>query len=321
MQQKRSIFFPLLLIASGAIWLMIKAGQIPAANLWALSHIWPFLLIAVGVGILLRPYSSYASIVVDLLIIGGVVYAVVNAPKYNWQQPSSFFIARGNELYFGPTDPGSGKVIKQSRTVNGFNSIEVDYPADVTIKQGGKESLIIEAEDNLLPGLITKVSDGTLKISYKVESGNPVTPTKPINITITAKDLKSVNLTSAGKMTIDGFETKALDVSLNGAGALTMNEITATDLTINLSGAGDLKANGTTDSLELSISGVGSFDGSDLHSQTASVSLSGAGGATVWVDEKLDATVSGAGSIHYYGMPTVTKEIAGVGSVTSLGDK
>jgi hypothetical protein len=35
----------------------------------------------------------------------------------------------------------------------------------------------------------------------------------------------------------------------------------------------------------------------------------------------LDAQVSGAGSINYYGSPTVTKQIGGLGSVTKAGDK
>jgi len=108
---------------------------------------------------------------------------------------------------------------------------------------------------------------------------------------------------------------------LSGAGSLSMNDVNVTDLTINLSGAGDLHANGTADNLELSISGVGSFDGGDLHTQIATINLSGAGGGTVWVDEKLDATVSGAGSIRYYGKPSVKKEVGGVGSITSLGNK
>ena len=48
MEQKRSfsLFGPLLLIAAGVIWLLVKAGTIPSGNLWTLTHIWPILLIA-----------------------------------------------------------------------------------------------------------------------------------------------------------------------------------------------------------------------------------------------------------------------------------
>jgi len=41
----------------------------------------------------------------------------------------------------------------------------------------------------------------------------------------------------------------------------------------------------------------------------------------MWVDDELDAEISGAGSIHYYGSPAVTKQINGLGSVSRSGDK
>src|SRR5512138_1474501 len=88
MEHRRSLFGPLLLIAAGVIWLLVKAGTIPAANLWALTYIWPFLLIAAGLGIILRPYLKYISIVLDVLIIGGAVLAVLFAPQLGWTNPS-----------------------------------------------------------------------------------------------------------------------------------------------------------------------------------------------------------------------------------------
>ena len=88
MERKRSLFGPLLLIAAGIVWLLVKSGTIPTANLWALTHIWPFLLIAAGVGLLLRPYWSYISIVLDVVIIGGAVLAILYAPQLGWASPA-----------------------------------------------------------------------------------------------------------------------------------------------------------------------------------------------------------------------------------------
>jgi hypothetical protein len=109
MQQKRSIFGPLLLIAVGTIWLLIKAGNIPAGNLWALTHVWPFLLIAAGVGIILRPYWSYTSVVLDVLIVGGLVLSIVYAPKMNWDNPSIVAMMGDSDMYFGPGERGSSR--------------------------------------------------------------------------------------------------------------------------------------------------------------------------------------------------------------------
>ena len=323
MEQQRSLFGPLLLIGAGAVWLLVSAGTIPSANLWALTHIWPYLLIAAGLGLILRSYWKYTSLLLDVLIIGGLFLAILYAPKMGWDNPSMTGIVNfgDNDFNFGPGKPGSGSVISETRQVSGFNAIELDYPAQVFISQGSAESLKIEAEDNLLPGLQTEVRGNALRIFYKAAEGERVNPTKMVKITIVVKDLQDVELNSAGELTIDGLETDKLDVSLSGAGNLKLNEIAVDDLLVSLSGAGSTTASGTADNLRVIISGFGDFDGSDLHSQTADVNISGAGSANLWVDEELDATISGAGSVNYYGSPTVTKQISGVGNISKSGDK
>ena len=321
MEHRRSLFGPLLLIAAGVVWLLVKSGTIPAENLWALTHIWPFLLIAAGLGIILRSYWRYTSIVLDVLIIGGAILAILYAPQLGWTNPSIISMIDNSEPFIGPSERGSGNVVTEMRDVSDFHAIDISYPAQVLVKQGSKESLEIEAEDNLLPGLKTQVKDGVLNIFYKSENGKHVNPTKTVKITIVVKDLTSVDFTSAGDLTIDNLKTNALDVSLSGAGNLKLNKILVKTLGVNLSGAGSMSATGTADDLDLSISGFGDFKGADLHSKEARVDISGAGSAIVWVDNSLDAQISGAGSVSYYGSASVTKEISGVGGINHLGDK
>ena len=320
MEQKKSLFGPLLLIAAGVTWLLVRSGTIPSSNLWALTHIWPFLLIAAGVGLILRPYWSYSSILVDVLIIGGVMLAIFYAPQMNWNRPSAMISWDGDgEAFFGPGVRGSGNVVDEDRNVSSFDSIRVDYPAAVRISQGGTESLEIEAEDNLLPGLRSEVKNGELRIYYKSQDGEHVNPTKTPVITIVVKDLNSIHFSSAGELTVDGLEAEDLNVSLDGAGSIELNDIAVSDLDVNLSGAGSTTASGTADHLNLTISGFGDFDGKDLQGNTANVTISGAGGATVWAEEDLDATISGAGSVSYYGSPAnVRKQINGVGGINHL---
>ena len=67
-----------------------------------------------------------------------------------------------NEFYVGPGEPGSGHVVSTTREASDFDTVKVDYPAQVFISQGNTESVKIEAEDNLLPGLKTEVRNGQL---------------------------------------------------------------------------------------------------------------------------------------------------------------
>ena len=322
MKRNRSFFGPLLLIAAGMIWLLVQMGNIPAANLWALTHIWPFLLIAAGLGIILKPYWQYTSLVLDVLILGGAILAILFAPQLGWASPSMLsMITNDGELVIGPGERGSGNVVSETREISGFRALEIDYPTEVIVRQGNQASLEIEAEDNLLPGLKTEVENNVLRIFYKTEQGKHVNPTRVVKITIVTKDLADVEFNSAGELTIEGLKTSSLDVSLSGAGNLELDNVEVKGLGVNLSGAGSMIASGTTNDLEVNISGFGDFKGADLHGKTASVDISGAGSATVWVDDDLTASVSGAGSISYYGSASVTKQISGLGNVNHAGTK
>jgi hypothetical protein len=321
MQQNRSLFGPLLLIAAGIVWLLVKSGTVPSENLWALTHIWPFLLIAAGLGIILKSYWRYISLVLDVLIIGGALLAIFYAPLLGWSRPPMTYFGSDGDWFVGPGERGSGNVISETREVSGFEAIDVEYPAEVFISQGSSESLEIEAEDNLLPNLKTQVRNGKLEIFYRREGGKHVNPTKTVRITIVVKDLTDVNFSSAGEITIEKLKTDNLDASLSGAGNLNLEDVELNGLQVSLSGAGSLNASGTADDLDVSISGFGDFKGADLHSQDAQVSISGAGSATAWVDHDLSAQISGAGSIRYYGDASVTKQISGVGGIDHAGDK
>jgi hypothetical protein len=321
MSQPRSIFGPLLLIAAGAIWLLTKSGSVPSSNLWALTHIWPYVLIAAGLGLILRSYWQYANILLDILIISGAVLSILYAPRLGWDSPSMNMVFIDSDFQFGPGKAASGPVMTEDRAVESFTSIEVDYPAEILITQGDAQSIKVEAQRDILPGLQTRVQNNRLEIYYRTQDGNRINPTKPVRITIVVKDLREVDFGSAGKLTLNGIDTDNLDISLSGAGSLEVNDLSARRFSVDLSGAGSMTANGEADDFRLNISGFGSFNGKDLHTMTANVNMSGAGSATVWVEDDLDANVSGVGSVNYYGSPNVSKNVSGVGGISSSGDK
>lgn len=321
MERKLSLFGPLVLIAAGTLWLMISSGKIPSENLWALTHYWPFLLIGAGIGLILSPFWKYSPMVMDILIVGGAVLTIVFAPQLGWQNPSMFSIIQNGNFFIGLGEPGSGNILTETRKVGNFQSIKLDYPAQVVITQGSVESVKVEAEDNVLPGLKTQVQNDRLGIFYKVDDGRHVNPKKPVKITIVVKNLNTVDFTSAGDLTINGLTTDKLDISLSSAGNFKMSELNVKALSVNLSGAGSMTASGITDNLDVNISGFGSFNGKELHGKFAHVNLTGAGGAIVWVDGSLNVNISGAGSVNYYGSPTVNKQVSGVGGVNKSGDK
>ncbi|MGZ3636265.1 MAG: head GIN domain-containing protein [Ktedonobacterales bacterium] len=188
---------------------------------------------------------------------------------------------------------GSGNVKTESRAVSGFNVVTFAAAGEMIIRQTGTKSLSITAEDNILPLITTTVSGQTLRVASP--SGRVIRPTRGITYTLTVKDLSAITLSGAGNITERDIQTDALRVTLSGAGKLTLA--------------------GSTSRQEVILSGLGAYEASDLASNAAQVTLSGAGSARVKVRDTLDATVSGVGSIVYFGDPAVTQHVTGAGSV------
>jgi hypothetical protein len=193
----------------------------------------------------------------------------------------------------GPRVRGSGVVKTEQRDVANFSSVALSGVGHVVVKQTGRESLSVRAEDNLLRLLETSVAGGTLSLG--TAPGANIQPTKPIEYVIEVKSLAGLSLTGAGDMEASGVDGDRLTVSIAGAGNITVS--------------------GKARVLELSISGAGKYQGEQFQMQKATVKSSGAGNAIVNAGAELDVNVSGVGSVEYLGSPQVRQTITGVGTV------
>jgi hypothetical protein len=188
---------------------------------------------------------------------------------------------------------GSGIVKTESREVAGFSSISFKSVGKVTMQQTGKESLMITAEDNILPLLENRVADNILYLT--IAKDGKINPTKPIEFVVQVKSLESLNTDGVGSIEAQGIQGKRLAVAMDGVGEVAIA--------------------GSVDVLDLTLAGVGSFQGEQLKTKQSTVRNNGMGSAVVNVSEQLDATVSGVGSIEYIGSPQVKESVQGVGSI------
>ena len=219
--------------------------------------------------------------------------------------------------------PGSGNVQTETRATGAFEAIAIQYPgAEITIQQGDKETVAIEADDNLLPQLSTEVLSGRLTIkSTETDWKTSVNPTKPVKISIAVKNLNEIELAApVGNLEVNDLQADTLKLVLSGGAQINLNGIHVDLLDSVLSGAGNIQASGTADEIKLILSGLGNFSADDLKSNKATIELSGKGDATVRVEKELMATITGAGSIHYFGNPHVEQNINGAGSVQPVED-
>ena len=315
MKRHESFFFPMVLIATGVLWLLVEMKFIPAANLWALTHIWPYLLIMLGLGVILRSQLPSAGAFVSALVVLGAVMAVYFAPQLGWTTGPQWNMG----IDFRGDVPGSGRIKTETRAVQAVMGIHIIYPAEVTVQQGAAESVRVEADDNLLPQLSTAVRSGILVIeNTEREWSKRVEPSQMVKITITVRDLREVEFSSAGTLLVEGLETDELRMELSGAGNVTLSDLTVRRLDCELTGAGGLTASGEAAELDLEIDGFGNFHGKDLVTQAADVVINGAGNVDLQVKEQLKAVINGAGSVRYYGSPQVDQQVNGAGSVRQV---
>lgn len=214
--------------------------------------------------------------------------------------------------------PGSGNILTETRDTGPFEAISIEYPgAEIIVQQGDKETVELEADDNLLPQLSTEVLSGTLTIkTVETDWKTTVNPSKQVKIDITVRDLTEIILSApVGDLKVNDLQADTLQLVVSGGAQVRLNGIQVDLLDSVLSGAGDIQASGTADELKLILSGLGSFNAADLQSNKAAIELSGMGDATVRVEEELAATITGAGSIKYFGHPRVEQSVNGAGSV------
>lgn len=208
---------------------------------------------------------------------------------------------------------GSGNVTTETREVSGFSEVALEGSGEVTITVGDKESLTIEAEDNLMSHLTSDVANGRLVLGTR----DAIVTTRDIVYTITVTNLEGITVSGSGDIEVGELIAPNFTTEIRGSGRIEVSNLEADRLEVIISGSGEIDTSGTSTELDVSIPGSGRFDGEMLKAVNARVSISGSGFAVVDVNDTLDAEVSGSGTIEYLGSPTVISTVSGSGSITS----
>jgi hypothetical protein len=212
---------------------------------------------------------------------------------------------------------GNGKIKTITRTTNDYDIIRVLGNLDVELIHGTEGAIEIEAEENLLEYIKTKVI-GT-ELTIRVKKGYRLRPSlrKRIAITVPFEHINKVTLSGSGDVeSTNVIKTKHFSTAVSGSGDINLN-VVSQRITADVAGSGDLKLYGRTDHFDVSVSGSGDVSAYELTANTAEVSVAGSGDVRLYVNESLDASVAGSGDIRYKGNPmNVDKSIVGSGDIS-----
>jgi len=239
----------------------------------------------------------------------------------------------------GNTIRGSGRVAEEERAVSDFRGVELATIGTLHIGVGERESLRIEAEDNLLSYFESEVRGETLTI--EVQSGTNLRTTRPVHYYVTVVDLDSITLSSSGDAEAPDLESKLFTVRVSSSGGLQMGDVTCDTFRVEISSSGDVSvgqlhgqrleaelgssgdltiAGGEIERQEIQGSSSGNYAARDLESQEADVRLSSSGSATIWVTERLTAHLSSSGNLRYAGDPRADVTTTSSGNVIHIGE-
>jgi len=218
------------------------------------------------------------------------------------------------------TIKGNGEVKKETREVSNFTSLASQGSMNVQISYGNSNSVIVEADENLLPYIETTVEDGRLIIRSK-KNVNLKTKSR-MNVYVSMTKINSLKLSGSGNISGDGAFTNdsKTDMAVSGSGNLTLTFDKFKDLDLAIAGSGniDLKGNGTN-SISAQISGSGNIDCSNINSNDVDAKISGSGNVKVYASNSIDAKISGSGNVFYKGNATkINSKVAGSGKVLKM---
>ena len=211
---------------------------------------------------------------------------------------------------------GDGNIKTEDHTVSAFKNLRVSAAINVYITQGDIKPIRIEGDDNLLP-YIEVEQDGD-EVVIKNREGYNLEGSDDLKVYVTAPEFHHISLSGAGDIIAENKISNPgeMEINLSGTGDIKMDELDAPKVGADISGVGSIYIKGQTKDVDMNISGAGSAHCYDLMAENTKIQISGVGSAEVYASVKLDAHVSGAGSVDYKGNATdVSQEVSGVGSV------
>jgi len=201
---------------------------------------------------------------------------------------------------------GSGNVITKEISVKSFDELNASGVFNLLLSQGDKESLKIEADDNLMDLFIVENDGSTLTIKMKKNSN--FNSKKQLKVYVTFKTLKSMDLGMVGGTSSDD-KLKFTDLKLKNqsVGSVSLN-MTLQTLNMENQSVGSVKLEGSAENAVVKNNSVGSINAGNFVVQKMDIENNGVGSATVNAEKELKYSDSFLGKVSNRGNATVKKK-------------
>jgi hypothetical protein len=229
-------------------------------------------------------YHTMGPLTIAIIVIVAVV--AVGSMASTW--PTPFF--PGPVVVFPGTTVGSGNLATKQENFTGFTKVSLSSGFRYAITQSGSYSIKVTTDDNVL-NYVQVTQMGNI-LSVGLVSGHGF-QTTTLKVEITMPDITGLDLSAGTGGTVAGFSLSH-------------------DFSIASSAGSSAAISGSASGLYLDASAGSHLDLSGFHVTSAHVDMSGGSWATINIDGRLDANLSGGSQLYYIGSPTM-------GSINSSG--
>lgn len=200
---------------------------------------------------------------------------------------------------------GSGNVTSRDIAVGSFSQLNVSGAFNLILAQGAKEAVKVEADDNLLELIEVNNSGSDLTLSMKKNVN--IKSSKKMNVYITFKQLKGLDLKTVGNVTTTGtLNFDDLQMHNKSVGNVDL-KLSARSLNLENKSVGNLELEGKADNAVIRNKSVGNFRAAGFVVQTMEIDNTGIGNAEVNAEKSLKLKSSGLGKVKNKGAGSVTR--------------
>lgn len=198
---------------------------------------------------------------------------------------------------------GSGKVVTENRTAGTFDKIHVARSVDLFLTQGNTPSIRVEADDNLISLIQTKVEGSTLII--RLPNDIRLGTYEKMNVYVTTAMLTELEATTSADIEGQGtWNVKDIEISASTSADIELN-INANKINAKASTSGDIELKGKAEVLTATASTSGDIKAKELVAQKVSATASTSGDISVYAEKEISYSASTSGDISYRGNPVI----------------
>ena len=181
---------------------------------------------------------------------------------------------------------GSGNLVTLDKSFSDFTVVDAGWGFEVTITKSDTYGVSITVDDNMIDYVQVSKSGRTLNIDLKPGTYDRVTLKANIEMPL----LRELQLSGGSHGYVNGFYVPPY---YSG------------EFILGLSGGSHAEMEGSANKISVEASGGSRLDLSDFPVHNAQVDLSGGSHATINLDGRLDADLSGGSQLYYIGEPAL----------------